>query len=61
MTTTQTLPKKTIMTSSRIYAYLRASTTEQDASRAKESLEKFASEHGYTIDAEFIENESGRA
>lgn len=59
MTTTQTLPKKTIMTSSRIYAYLRASTTEQDASRAKESLEKFASEHGYTIDAEFIENESG--
>ncbi|HBR0174666.1 TPA: recombinase family protein [Klebsiella pneumoniae] len=47
------------MTSSRIYAYLRASTTEQDASRAKESLEKFASEHGYTIDAEFIENESG--
>jgi DNA invertase Pin-like site-specific DNA recombinase len=59
MTTTQTLPKKTTMTSSRIYAYLRASTTEQDASRAKESLEKFASEHGYTIDAEFIENESG--
>lgn len=47
------------MTSSRVYAYLRASTTEQDASRAKESLEKFASEHGYTIDAEFIENESG--
>ena len=47
------------MKSSRVYAYLRASTTEQDASRAKESLQEFAKEHGYTIAAEFIENESG--
>ena len=47
------------MKSSRVYAYLRASTTEQDASRAKESLQEFAKEHSYTISAEFIENESG--
>ena len=47
------------MKSSRVYAYLRASTTEQDASRAIESLQEFAKEHGYTIAAEFIENESG--
>lgn len=47
------------MKSSRVYAYLRASTTEQDACRAKESLQEFAKEHGYTIAAEFIENESG--
>ena len=47
------------MKSSRVYAYLRASTTEQDARRAKESLQEFAKEHGYTIAAEFIENESG--
>ncbi|MCS2146796.1 recombinase family protein [Scandinavium manionii] len=47
------------MKSNRVYAYLRASTTEQDASRAKEALQEFASDHGYTIAAEFIENESG--
>lgn len=47
------------MKSNRVYAYLRASTSEQDASRAKEALQEFAKEHSYTIAAEFIENESG--
>ena len=47
------------MKSNRVYAYLRASTSEQDASRAKEALQEFAKEHSYTISAEFIENESG--
>lgn len=43
----------------RTYAYLRASTTQQDASRASRSLEEFAAEHGLTIAASFIENVSG--
>ncbi|WP_312269158.1 recombinase family protein [Pseudescherichia sp.] len=47
------------MTTSRVYAYLRASTKEQDATRAIEALQKFAIEYGYTIASEFIENESG--
>lgn len=47
------------MKSNRVYSYLRASTSEQDASRAKEALQEFAKEHSYTIAAEFIENESG--
>ena len=42
-----------------IRAYLRASTAEQDASRASEALEQFASEHGHTIASDYIENESG--
>jgi len=42
-----------------IYAYLRASTKEQDATRAREALEQFADEHGVRIAAEFVENESG--
>ncbi|MCY1535966.1 putative transposon DNA-invertase [compost metagenome] len=42
-----------------IRAYLRASTTEQDASRAKNALESFASEHGATIANFYEENESG--
>lgn len=42
-----------------IRAYLRASTKEQDASRAKESLIKFAESHGHKIAAFYIENESG--
>lgn len=44
---------------SRVYAYLRASTKEQDAKRAKTMLKNFAKEHNLTIHAEFIENESG--
>jgi DNA invertase Pin-like site-specific DNA recombinase len=43
----------------RIYGYLRASTEEQDASRAKNHLEIFAHELGHKVSAWFIENESG--
>ena len=39
--------------------YLRASTDEQDASRARASLEAFATEHGLTVVGTYIENESG--
>src|SRR5215467_1519544 len=39
--------------------YLRASTDEQDATRARASLEAFAIEHGLTIVATYTENESG--
>jgi len=42
-----------------VRAYLRASTTEQDASRAKADLQSFAKERGLTIAAFYIENESG--
>ncbi|TDF82000.1 recombinase family protein [Pseudomonas sp. H9] len=42
-----------------IRAYLRASTSSQDASRAKQSLVTFAAEHGHKIAAFYIENESG--
>lgn len=40
-------------------AYLRASTKEQDASRARADLEAFAVERGLTIAATYLENESG--
>ena len=40
-------------------AYLRASTSEQDATRAADTLEAFAAEHGLTIAARYAENESG--
>lgn len=43
----------------RIYAYLRASTKEQDASRARQALESFVQKTGKKISAWFIENESG--
>ena len=43
----------------RTYAYLRASTAEQDAARASQSLNTFAEERGLTIAANFIENVSG--
>jgi len=42
-----------------VRAYLRASTKEQDASRAKEQLQAFATERGLKIAAYYIENESG--
>jgi DNA invertase Pin-like site-specific DNA recombinase len=42
-----------------VRAYLRASTTEQDATRAREQLEAFAKERGLPIAAYYIENESG--
>jgi DNA invertase Pin-like site-specific DNA recombinase len=43
----------------RVYVYLRASTEEQDATRARETLEKFATEKNIEISKFFIENESG--
>ena len=39
--------------------YLRASTDEQDATRARAALEAFAAERGLTIAARYVENESG--
>lgn len=42
-----------------VRAYLRASTNEQDASRAREALEAFADERGLRIAAWYVENESG--
>jgi DNA invertase Pin-like site-specific DNA recombinase len=42
-----------------IRAYLRASTSEQDASRARDALEHFAGDHGQRIANEYLENESG--
>lgn len=44
-----------------IRAYLRASTDEQDAGRARASLEKFASAHNKVIACEYLENASGAA
>lgn len=43
----------------RIYGYLRASTAEQDASRAKEQLSDFAKQMDLNIACWFEENESG--
>ena len=40
-------------------AYLRASTSEQDASRARKQVEAFAAERGLPIVGWFVENESG--
>lgn len=42
-----------------IRAYLRASTSEQDANRAKSLLEQFANESNRKIVSWFVENESG--
>ncbi len=42
-----------------IRAYLRASTDEQDASRARTLLDTFAAEHGLSIASYYVENESG--
>ena len=42
-----------------IRAYLRASTKEQDASRARKDLEQFTADRGLTIAASYVENESG--
>jgi DNA invertase Pin-like site-specific DNA recombinase len=40
-------------------AYLRASTSEQDANRAKDQLTAFAAERGLVICGWYVENESG--
>lgn len=42
-----------------IYAYLRASTIEQDALRAKNRLKEFAAHHGHRIAGWYVENASG--
>jgi DNA invertase Pin-like site-specific DNA recombinase len=42
-----------------VRAYLRASTDEQDATRARQQLETFAAEHALRIAAFYVENESG--
>lgn len=42
-----------------IRAYLRASTKEQDAERAREDLKRFATDRGAMIAASYVENESG--
>lgn len=43
----------------RIYGYLRASTKEQDATRAKKSLEDFSQRSSQKVSGWFVENESG--
>lgn len=40
-------------------AYLRASTDEQDATRARDQVEAFAAERGLVIAGVYVENESG--
>jgi len=40
-------------------AYLRASTADQDATRAAEALDAFAAEHGQRVDVRYIEHASG--
>jgi DNA invertase Pin-like site-specific DNA recombinase len=42
-----------------VRAYLRASTKEQEARRAKEELRRFSKERGLKIAAYYVENESG--
>jgi DNA invertase Pin-like site-specific DNA recombinase len=42
-----------------VRAYLRASTDEQDANRARDQLNAFATERGLTIVSSYVENESG--
>lgn len=42
-----------------VRAYLRASTDEQDAQRARQALEQFAASHGQDVVSWYAENESG--
>lgn len=44
---------------SRVFAYLRASTADQDATRAKTMLDTFCCEQGASISGYFVENASG--
>ena len=44
-----------------IRAYLRVSTDEQDAGRARDSLERFVLDQNKAIGCEYIENASGAA
>ena len=43
-----------------VRGYLRASTDEQDANRAREQLVEFAKGKGHSIASFYVENESGR-
>ena len=42
-----------------VRAYLRASTVDQDASRARDQLKAFAADRGLSVAAWYVENESG--
>lgn len=42
-----------------VRAYLRASTIEQDATRARQALATFAKERGHAVAAWYVENQSG--
>lgn len=42
-----------------VRAYLRASTSEQNALRAQDCLDEFAQQHGHRIAARYVENASG--
>ena len=42
-----------------VFGYLRASTSEQDASRAKNALKAFANQNGHRIAGWYIDNVSG--
>src|SRR3954449_8358940 len=42
-----------------VRAYLRASTEDQNANRARQDLERFAAEHGLGVAAFYVEHESG--
>ncbi len=42
-----------------VRAYLRASTNDQDANRARDQLSAFATERGLRVAAYYVENESG--
>ena len=42
-----------------VRAYLRASTVDQDASRARDQLNAFAADRGLSVAAWYVENESG--
>ena len=42
-----------------VRAYMRASTKEQDASRAKDQMKEFALSHGRKVGSWYVENESG--
>ncbi|ELJ6237976.1 TPA: recombinase family protein [Escherichia coli] len=44
-----------------IFGYLRASTQEQDALRAKARLKDFAQQHNHRIAGWYVENASGAA
>ena len=42
-----------------VRAYLRASTDDQNANRARDQLKAFAAERGLSVAAWYVENESG--